>query len=164
MDQSDTRGFDRSDEAIRGAAFRPPDARVRADVPAATPESLGDLVADLIKDIQDLVRGELRLARAELKADASTAGRGLGWLAAGGFVGLVALFFVGLTAATLLAKTMQDWIANGIVAVAFIVIAAFAAWYGRQKLSSTNWGPEQTVDTLKEDRAWAKQQIESVKR
>jgi hypothetical protein len=35
---------------------------------------------------------------------------------------------------------------------------------GKRRLDASNLKPEQTIETLKEDREWAKQQINSVKK
>jgi uncharacterized membrane protein YqjE len=114
--------------------------------------------------MQDLVRGEIQLAKTELKEDASAAGKGIGFLVAGALIGVVALVFVALTAAALLDKWMQTWIAVGIVTLVLILIAAILAMSGKNKLSASNMKPEQTIASLKEDQEWAKQQINSVKR
>ena len=131
---------------------------------AGTPEGVGVLVAGLIKDVQELVRGEIKLATTELKEDASAAGKGIGFLVAGGLVGLIALAFVGLAAAALLDTWMPTWIAVGIVAVALAVIAAILVMSGKSKLSAGNLKPEQTIASLQEDKEWAKRQMNSAKR
>jgi len=127
-------------------------------------EGIGSLIAGLIKDMQDLVRGEIQLAKTELKEDATAAGKGIGFLVVGGLIGLVALVFVALTAAALLDKWMQTWIAVGIVTLVLILIAAFLALSGKSKLSASSLKPQQTIDSLKENQEWAKQQINSVKK
>ncbi len=55
-------------------------------------------------------------------------------------------------------------LAARIVAVALLVVAAILAQSGRGTLRAANFKPEQTIETLKEDQEWAKQQINSVKR
>jgi hypothetical protein len=44
------------------------------------------------------------------------------------------------------------------------VLAAILVSVGKSRLSAGNFTPEQTIDTLKEDREWATRQISSVKR
>ena len=163
MDHSDARGIGSTDDAIRGQAFRSSGATGRCSTPDGG-ESVGELISDLIKDMQELIRGEVRLATTELKEDATAAGKGIGYLVAGGLLGLVALTFVALAAAALLDKWMQTWIAVGLVALALAAIAAVVAMSGKGKLSASNLKPERTIESLKEDREWAKQQINSVRR
>jgi len=164
MGHSDARGLGGADDAIRGQGFRSSDSGERGGTQDTGLDGVGALISGLIKDIQDLVRGEIKLATTELKEDASAAGKGIGFLVAGGLIGLIALVFVALAASALLDKWMQTWIAVGIVAVALAVIAAILAMSGKSKLSASNMKPEQTIDSLKEDKEWAKQQINSVKR
>jgi uncharacterized membrane protein YqjE len=164
MAHSDARGMGGADEAFSGQGFRSGDATGRGGTRDGSSESVGTLISGLIKDIQDLLRGEIQLAKTELKEDASAAGKGIGYLIAGGLIGLIALVFVALAASALLDKWMQTWIAVAIVAVALAVIAAILAMSGKSKLNASNLKPEQTIESLKEDKEWAQQQISSVKR
>lgn len=156
MSQRGAGSYGRADDPSRDAGFR--------GAQDGGAEGIGSLISGLIKDMQDLVRGEIQLAKTELKEDASAAGKGIGFLVAGALIGLVALVFIALTAAALLDKWMQTWIAVGIVTLVLIVIAAILALSGKNKLSASNMKPEQTIASLKEDQEWAKQQINSVKR
>ncbi len=131
----------------------------------ADAQSIGELASGIIGDLQGIVRGEVQLAKAELREDAKTAARAAGMLAAGAFLGLVGFTFLMLAVAYVLFEAGLDrWLAVGIVAVALLVLAAILAMVGRSRLSAANLKPEQTIESLKEDQAWAKSQIESVKR
>ncbi len=128
-------------------------------------EGLGSLISGTIKDLQELMRAEVQLAKTELKEDAAAAGRGIGFIAAGALVGLVGFIFLMLAVAYLLDQWIEEfWISAGIVGLALAVVAAVLAQSGRSKLRAANLKPERTIDTLKEDKEWAKQQINSVKR
>jgi uncharacterized membrane protein YqjE len=131
---------------------------------SGAPEGLGSLITGIIKDLQDLMRAEVQLAKTELREDAGALGKALAFIAAGAFIGLVGFIFLIQAIVWILDEFMNDWIAAGIVALALLLIAAILAQSGRSKLSQTNLKPEQTIETLKEDQAWAKQQINSVKR
>ena len=131
---------------------------------AGAPEGLGSLISGVIKDLQDLLRAELQLAKTELKEDASAAGKGIAFLVAGALVGLVAFIFLMLAASYFLDKYVDRWAGPLIVGAALALIAAILASSGRSKLRAGNLKPEQTIETLKEDQQWAKQQINSAKR
>jgi uncharacterized membrane protein YqjE len=131
---------------------------------AGAPEGLGSLITGIIKDLQDLLRAEVQLAKTELREDASAVGKAIAFIAAGAFIGLVGFIFLIQAIVWILDEFMNDWIAAGIVALALLLIAAILAMSGRSKLSQASLKPEQTIDTLKEDQQWAKQQINSVKR
>ena len=131
---------------------------------AGAPEGLGSLITGIIKDLQDLLRAEVQLAKTELREDAGALGKALAFIAAGAFIGLVGFIFMIQAIVWILDEFVNDWIAAGIVALALLLIAAILAMSGRSKLSHASLKPEQTIDTLKEDQQWAKQQINSAKR
>ena len=127
-------------------------------------DGIGAMLSGLIKDLQDLVRGEVALAKAEIKEDVSTAGKGVAAIAVAAFFGLTGFIFLMLGLTYLLNIWMRMWIAASIVGVLLVVIAAVLGMSGKKKLSATSLKPEQTIDSLKEDQQWAKQQISSVKK
>ncbi|CAA9539337.1 MAG: hypothetical protein AVDCRST_MAG73-1750 [uncultured Thermomicrobiales bacterium] len=128
------------------------------------PDGYGSLITGVIKDMQDLLRAEVQLAKTELKEDASGIGKGVAFVAGGALVGLVAFIFLMLAATYLLDRWVDRWIAAGIVGLILATIAAIVASTGKKHLSAATLKPEQTIETLKEDQQWAKQQINSVKR
>jgi len=142
------------------AAPRPP--RSATDEPA---EGIGSLIAGLIQDLQDLVRAEVKLAKTELREDVQKITGAAGLLVAGGVVGLVGFIFLMLTLMYLLNEWIgRLWISAGVVTLALVIATAILVMTGRDRLRAANLKPEQTIATLKEDQAWARQQINSVKR
>ena len=127
-------------------------------------ESLGNLVTGIVEDLQNIVRGEVQLAKTELKEDAGKIGKGAGMLAGGALVGLVGFIFLMLALTYLLNKSLELWISAGIVGLALAVIAAVLAMVGKGQLSAASLMPEQTIESVKEDQEWANRQIKSVKR
>jgi uncharacterized membrane protein YqjE len=157
MDQDYERG---SPGARSGAG-----ASGRAGGDAGGTEGIGSLISGTIRDMQDLVRAEVQLAKAELKEDAKGIGAGAGMLAAGAFVGLVGLVWLVFAAIHLVDKAIEElWLSAGIVSLVLLAIAAILAQRGRSTLRASNLKPEQTIETLREDQRWAKHQIDSVKR
>lgn len=121
--------------------------------------SLGDLFAELSRQTSVLVRQEVALAKTEITQKVSSAGKGAGMIAAGGAV-LYAAFLVLLAAIViLLAKVIAWWLAALIVAIVVGVVGYVLVDKGREALKHTSPVPEQTVETLKEDREWMKEQI-----
>jgi uncharacterized membrane protein YqjE len=127
-------------------------------------QSLGTIVSGIVEDLQNIVRGEVQLAKTELKEDAGKLGKGAGMLAAGALVGLVGFIFLMLALTYLLNKSMQMWLAAGIVGLALVIIAAVVAMTGKNQMSAANLKPQQTIDSVKEDQEWASHQIKSVKK
>ena len=122
--------------------------------------SLGELFADLARDMGVLVRQEVGLVTTELTHTATRAGRELAVVAVGGLVayaGLLAILaavVIGLAAAGL-----AWWLAALLVGVVVALIGALLIQRGRAALKRLDLTPRQTVETLKEDTQWAKEQI-----
>ncbi len=127
-------------------------------------ESLGSLVTGIVEDLQNIVRGEVQLAKTELKEDITKLGAGAGMLAGGAIVGIVGFSFLMLGVTHLLNKVMRMWMAAGLVGLVLLIIAAILAMVGRNQLSAANLKPEQTIESVKEDKEWASRQINSVKK
>jgi len=145
------------------AAVRDTVTGVRDTVTGAV-EGYGPLITDVIKDLQDLLRAEVQLAKTEIKEDVTGVGKAIALIAGGAFVGLVAFIFLMLALTYLLDQWVQGWVAAAIVGLGLAVIAAIAALAGKKRLSVASLKPEQTIETLKEDQEWAKQQINSAKK
>jgi len=122
--------------------------------------SLGELFGDLARETSTLVRQEVQLAKTEMTQKASAVGKDVGFIAAGGFVayaGLLALIATLIIALGQLGVTW--WLASLIVAVIVVAIGYFLIQRGISALKRTNMAPEQTIQTLKEDRQWASEQM-----
>lgn len=123
--------------------------------------SLGTLLGTLVGDLQDLIRGEISLARQELKEEAQSAAIGAGFMAGAGALTLVGVIFVGLTLTYALMRLVPDWAAALIVAGLVLVGALVLFVVGRQRLAQLDPVPRQTLASLKEDTQWVKQQMSS---
>lgn len=126
------------------------------------PEGFGTLISEILADLQGIVRGEVALAKAELKEDAGVIGKAAGSLAAGALVALVGFIFLMLGVTYLLNKSLEMWISAGIVGLALLIIGAILVMSGKNKLSAASLKPTRTIDSIKEDQEWASQQIKSV--
>ena len=120
--------------------------------------SVGELVGRVTTDISTLMRQEFALAKAELTEEAKKAGKGAGSLGAAGFLGYLAAIFASLTLMFLLDLFLPLWAAALIVTVLYGVIAYVLFSKGKKQLKTVDPTPRQTVETLKEDVQWAKDQ------
>jgi uncharacterized membrane protein YqjE len=126
--------------------------------------SIGELLKRLSEETTRLVHQELELAKAELTEKGRQAGAGAGLLGAAGAIGLLAA--AALTTCFILAldAVMPAWLAALLVAVVYGVIAAVLALRGRDRVKqATPLVPQQTIETVKEDVQWAKNQTRSDK-
>jgi xanthine/uracil permease len=122
--------------------------------------SLGDLFSDLSRETTTLVRQEVQLAKAELTQSATEAARGIGMLVAGGLVAYAGLIFLLLAIVFGLIEAGWDaWLSALVVGVVVVAIGAILVLRARESLKPANLAPRRTVETLKEDQAWAKEQI-----
>ena len=122
--------------------------------------SLGDLFSDLSRETTTLVRQEVQLAKAELTQSATEAARGIGMLVAGGAVAYAGLLFLLLAIVFGLIEVGWDaWVSALVVGLVVVAIGAILVLRARESLKPANLAPQKTVETLKEDAEWAKEQI-----
>ena len=122
--------------------------------------SLGDLFSDLSRETTTLVRQEVQLAKAELTQSATEAARGIGMLVAGGAVAYAGLFFLLLAIVFgLIEAGWNAWLSALVVGVVVVAIGAILVLRARESLKPANLAPRRTIETLKEDQEWAKEQI-----
>ena len=118
--------------------------------------SIGELLGNISGDLSQLFRQEVELAKAELKAEASKAGKAAGFLGVAGFAGYLAVVLLSFALVFGLANVMDAGWAALIVAVLWAIVGAILFVSGRSKLKSVDPVPHRTVDTLKEDAQWLK--------
>jgi Putative Actinobacterial Holin-X, holin superfamily III len=120
---------------------------------------LGDLFSDLASEMSELVRKEVALAKLEVGQKAKYIGRNVGYLVVGGAVAYAAMLAVIAALIMLLDKVMPNWGAALVVGLVVGAIGWLLVSKARAALQATDVTPQQTVETLKEDAAWVKQQI-----
>lgn len=118
--------------------------------------SLGELVATATRDLSSLMRQEVELAKVEIKRDVAAAGKGAGMFGGAGFSGLFALVFLSISAAYgLHALGVPLGCGFFAVGVFYLVVAGVLVLTGKKSLKRMG-PPEKTIETLKDDAAWAK--------
>jgi MFS family permease len=124
--------------------------------------SFAELFKKLSAETSELIRQEMALARAELTEKGKEAGKGAGLIGGGGVIGLLAAGALTAAIILVLATFLPDWVAALIVAVVYGAVAAVLALRGKQEIrQATPAVPEQTIETTKEDVAWAKTRARS---
>ena len=118
--------------------------------PAGDGQSLGDLVALAAKDVSQLIRYEIDLAKTELKGDVQRIGLAgaLGVVAA--FVACLVLVLLSIALAFgLVALGIWEWAAFLIVAGAYVLLAVIVLWIAYVKLKRLS-GLSKTRKTVTE--------------
>ncbi|BFV60947.1 phage holin family protein [Kitasatospora sp. CMC57] len=137
------------------SAARPPTAQPPGTEPPED-RSLGDLIGEITDDLGQLVRDEIELAKAEIKQEATKAGKASGMLAGAGYAGHLVLLLGSLTVVFALGNVMNLAWAALVVTGLWAVGGAVLFLVGRKRLREVRPAPRQTIETLKEDAAWAR--------
>jgi hypothetical protein len=130
-----------------------------SDYSTTDQRSLGQLFSELSADLSDLLHKEVMLAQAEATEKVTTVAKGAGMAVAGGFVAYAGFIVLLLALAYLLERWMDLWLATALVAVVVLIVGAVLLQMGRSKLKNMQLKPEQTIDSLKENVEWAKEQV-----
>ncbi len=125
-------------------------------------EPVGELVQRASQQLTELVRGEMRLAQAEMTEKGKRYGKGGGLFGGAGLAGFLALQALVAAGIAALAVPLPVWAAALIVAAVLAAAAAVLALTGKKEVAqAAPPAPEQTIDSVKADLAEIK---ESVKR
>ena len=131
-----------------------------SDPRTTTDEPIGALVHRLSEQIPELVRGELRLAQAELAQKGKRAGLGIGMFSLAGLLAFFAAATLIATAIVALDLVLPLWAACLIVAGVLLIAALGAALGGRNEIQqATPVAPEVTIANVKEDASALKGEV-----
>lgn len=104
--------------------------------------SIGQLVSSITEDFSALIRGEIELAKAEMRESAQKAGAGAGLFAAAGLLAFFAFIFLLVAAAYgLVAAGLPVWAGFLIVALVLLIIAGILGFLGKRFFDRVK-GPE----------------------
>lgn len=119
--------------------------------------SLGELFSDLSQQTAELIRQEMRLAKAELSEKAAGAGKHAMMIGAGLAFGLAAVVTVAAALALLLVDAgLEPWVSAAITAAAMGATAFVLAQSGLSALRRNTIVPVATMHSLKETTQWLK--------
>lgn len=120
-------------------------------------ESTAELVKELSREVSQLVRQEMALAKAEVAEKGKQAGVGAGMLSGAAVLALAAVGGSMACFILLLDRVMPSWLAALIVTVVYGAGAVVLALRGKERLGAAGPPtPERTIDSVKEDIEWAK--------
>ena len=127
-----------------------PVTRPQPDVPSQDDPTLGKLVSDASRDISALLRGEIALAKSELKVSVKAGGLGLGLFGAAAFLGLLAIIMLSVAIAYFIHMTGLDlaWCFL-IVFALYLLIAGLLAFIGIKKVKQVK-APERAIHQAQE--------------
>jgi hypothetical protein len=110
------------------------------------------MVSGVTEDISTLMRGEIELAKAELRETVQVASRGGGLLAGAGVLAFLGFVFLLVTIAYVISLWLPVWAGFGIVTLVLIIVAAILGVIGKKRLDEMK-GPEITQQSLQKTKA-----------
>jgi uncharacterized membrane protein YqjE len=119
-------------------------------------QPLSQLISRTSSDLATLFRKEVELAKIEIRDDVRHTAKAGSMFGAAGFAGYLAAVLASLAVVFALDLAMPLWAAFLIVAVLFALVGFVLFRQARTRMSEFTLGPEQTIETIKEDIEWAK--------
>ena len=120
-------------------------------------ESFGELLGELANNSAALVRDEIELAKQEMSEKVTRLRSGAVTVAVGGLLAFVALLTFVAAAVAGLSHVMDTGLAALVVGGALALVGGGIAMSGLRRLKQTSLKPQQTIETLEEDKEWLKQ-------
>ena len=130
--------------------------RVDPNGSAEAGRSVPQLFRDIIVNVQEIFRSEIRLANAEIKQQVSSTARASTALAGGLVLGLYALNFLLLALALGLGVLLDSWWLGALIVGAALALGtAIMVAIGVRRLRAVH-SPQRTLRTVKENLTWHK--------
>jgi hypothetical protein len=127
--------------------------------PRREDKSLGELFGELTRDMGTLVRKEVELARTEMTARASRMGRHAAYIAVGGAIAYAGLLALVAAMVIVLEAVGLTWWASALIVGIVVALAGYLfVQRGISAMQRDSLTPTETIETLKENAAWAKGQ------
>lgn len=127
--------------------------------------SLGDLVRQLATDTGELVRQEVALAKTEMREISSTVATDARNIGIGAVIALAGMLALTAFLILLLGVVLGNyWLSALVVGLLFTGIGAMLAKRAVDDIKQRGLKPDATMQTLREDAAWAKREKSAFKR
>jgi uncharacterized membrane protein YqjE len=123
-----------------------------------TDRSFTEVLADIVRNIQEILRSEIRLAKTEVRQEMVKTKSAAALLGGGAVAGLFAALFMLLAIVYALIRVMPDWAAALVVAVVMGIAAAIALAAGQKQFRQVHPAPDKAVHSIKENVEWIQQQ------
>ena len=120
--------------------------------------SIAELIAELSREMTTLVRQELQLAKAEMSQKASRVGKNVGFLVVGGVVAYTGLLAIIAAVIIVLGIVIPLWLSALVVGAVIAFVGLILVIKGANTLRQEDPAPQETMETLKEDREWLRDQ------
>ena len=127
-------------------------------------ERLGDLLRRFAQDAGTLVRQEIALAKLELRENIKAYARDVSKVGIAAAIGIMGVFALMAFAIIGLGNVLDNyWLSALIVAALLLITAAIMARGAIAHMRRNSVAPDQTVETLKEDKRWMQHEARDMK-
>ena len=121
--------------------------------------SIGELFSELASQTTTLVRQEVQLAKIEMGQKASQVGKEVGFIGLGGAVGYAGFLAVLAALILIIGQFIPVWLSALIVGLVVMAVGYFLSQQHLSALKHMDPTPRATVETLSQDKEWAKEQM-----
>jgi len=121
--------------------------------------SIGELFSELASQTTTLVRQEMQLAKIELGQKAAQVGKEVGLVGLGGAVAYAGFLAVLAALILVIGQFIPVWLSALVIGLVVMGIGYFLSQQHLNALKHLDATPQATVDTLKQDKEWAKEQM-----
>jgi cytochrome c biogenesis protein CcdA len=129
----------------------------QAKVDDSQRQSFGDLLSQLANNSAALVRDEIALAKQEMTEKISSFKSGVVVAAIGAFIGVLAILTLLAAAVIGLGNLIGPGYSALVIGGVLAIIAGIITASGMGRIKQTSLKPEQTIETLEEDKEWLKE-------
>jgi uncharacterized membrane protein YqjE len=152
----------------RGAMAREDrEIRLRGDItpdPATTEPSLGELFKRLTTDTTELIRAEAALAKVEMREVGAQLGQDVSKIGIATGLALIGAFALAACAIIGLGDLFDNYAAAALlVGVILLAVGGFMARKAMDDIKRRGLKPQKTVQTLRDDASWAKEEARELK-
>jgi uncharacterized membrane protein YqjE len=121
--------------------------------------SVPEVLQDIIGNFEQIIRSEFRLAKTEIREEASLAVKPVSILGVGLVLGVLGLGFLLLAAVYALSLVIAAWLAALVVGGVLALVSSILVASSSANLKQLNPTPDKTIRSLEENVQWAKNQI-----
>lgn len=119
---------------------------------------ISGILQDIVTHMTEIIRSEIRLARAEIRQDVTQVTRAGIFLGVGAVLALYGFGFILLAGVYALSNVISPWISALIVGGGMALLAGAFFFIGRKKMQLASLKPDETIQSLKENVTWVKKQ------
>lgn len=116
--------------------------------------SVPEVLQDIVGNLQEIIRSEFRLAKAELKEEASRASKPVVTFGVGLVFGFYGIGFLLLSLVYWLTTLMAVWLAALLTGAGLAIVAIALMSSSGKRLKRANPTPDKTIRSLEENVLW----------